>query len=181
MGCRPIHQRSDFPIYIINNQVVVKRIERIPDFQANPDASDQLQKSSPSPSQPPSKNFHRHIIPSTPRDLQPSLSAVPASVTQPTINPSTTTKPSLTSPAGPASFLQSRPSPMSPPQTCNLCPEHPIIVELKDCHYNSQLPNCFKEESGGLSELTQRIQRWVIRVNILWPGCSVGLKKELKR
>ncbi|MBW0482173.1 hypothetical protein O181_021888 [Austropuccinia psidii MF-1] len=129
----------------------------------------------------PSRKFHRHIIPSTPRSLRPSLSTVPSSVPQPTFNPSTTKTPSLTSPASPASFLQSRTSPMSTPQTCNLCPEHSIIVELKDCHYHSQLPSCFKEESVGLSELTQRIQRWVMRVNILWPDCSVGLKKELKR
>ncbi|MBW0510852.1 hypothetical protein O181_050567 [Austropuccinia psidii MF-1] len=86
---------SDFPISRINTAGLVKRIRRItnspPDLDG--EGSDEFdgeevevvnnpvgQESSTFPSQPPAKRFQSCLIPSTPRNLQPTLAAIPTSL-----------------------------------------------------------------------------------------------------
>ncbi|MBW0498613.1 hypothetical protein O181_038328 [Austropuccinia psidii MF-1] len=95
VGGRPIYSSSAVPIYRINTEGVVKRIRRISDFPPNLDAegSDELdgeevqvvnnpvgQKYSTSSSKPPCKRFQSHLIPSNPRNFQPTLAAIPNSL-----------------------------------------------------------------------------------------------------
>ncbi|MBW0482907.1 hypothetical protein O181_022622 [Austropuccinia psidii MF-1] len=66
-------------------------------------------KSSTSPSQPPSKRFQSHLIPSTPRNFQPTLSTIPTSL--PPASPSSShTRPSIIPEVGPSPIQQSRAS-----------------------------------------------------------------------
>ncbi|MBW0566433.1 hypothetical protein O181_106148 [Austropuccinia psidii MF-1] len=95
VGGRPIYSSSAVPISRINTEGVVKKRTRIanspPDLDA--EGSDELDgeevemvndpvchQSSTSPSQPPSKEFRIHLIPSTPRNFQPALSTIPTSL-----------------------------------------------------------------------------------------------------
>ncbi|MBW0504260.1 hypothetical protein O181_043975 [Austropuccinia psidii MF-1] len=92
VGCRPIYSSSEVPISRINTEGLVKWIKQISNCLRDPDAegSDELDvqeaevahnlaghQSSTSPSHPPAKRFQSHIIPSTPRTLQPTLSTIP--------------------------------------------------------------------------------------------------------
>ncbi|MBW0532777.1 hypothetical protein O181_072492 [Austropuccinia psidii MF-1] len=89
VGGRPIYSSSEAPISRINNEAVVKRITRSSDYPPNPDAegSDALDGEevevvpisaghpvNSSPSHPPTKRSQSHIIHSTPRNFQPTLS-----------------------------------------------------------------------------------------------------------
>ncbi|MBW0474699.1 hypothetical protein O181_014414 [Austropuccinia psidii MF-1] len=67
--------------------------------------------SSSSPSQPPFKKFHNHIIPSTPKNFQPVLSSLPSSTPPPSPKPSTSS-PFLALPMKPCPIPQPRTSPI---------------------------------------------------------------------
>ncbi|MBW0496572.1 hypothetical protein O181_036287 [Austropuccinia psidii MF-1] len=68
-------------------------------------------KSSASPSQPGSRIFQIHLLPSNPRNFQPVLSTIPSSIPPPSPNPSTC-RPSLASPVIPSPSPKPRNSPM---------------------------------------------------------------------
>ncbi|MBW0559035.1 hypothetical protein O181_098750 [Austropuccinia psidii MF-1] len=95
VGVRLIYSSSGVPISRINTEGVVKRIRRIADSPPDPDAegSDELDGAefvvvphlvvhqySSSSSQPLANRFQSHVIPSTPRNFQPSLATVPTSL-----------------------------------------------------------------------------------------------------
>ncbi|MBW0466750.1 hypothetical protein O181_006465 [Austropuccinia psidii MF-1] len=125
-GGRPIYSSSEVQISIINSQGVVKRIRDISDSQTNPDSegSDELDgkdvevinplashSSGSSPTKPPSKKFHSHLISSTLRNFQPVLSSVSYSVPPPSPKSFTYT-PILASPIKQSPILHPRPSPV---------------------------------------------------------------------
>ncbi|MBW0493780.1 hypothetical protein O181_033495 [Austropuccinia psidii MF-1] len=104
---RPIYYSSEVPIFRINSQGGVKRRSRISDLPTNPNSegSDELvgeevevvpnsigHQSSASPSKPSFRRFQSEVIPSTPRNFQPVLSAIPSS-----IPPPSTSRPPLVS------------------------------------------------------------------------------------
>ncbi|MBW0463549.1 hypothetical protein O181_003264 [Austropuccinia psidii MF-1] len=121
VGGRPIYSSSEVPISRINTEGIVKRIRQISNSPPDPDAevSDELDGEeaevvsnsaghplNTSPSQPPAKRFQSQIIPSTPRDFQPTLAAIPTSI--PPASPhSSHTRPALN--------LAVRPSPIQQP------------------------------------------------------------------
>ncbi|MBW0499262.1 hypothetical protein O181_038977 [Austropuccinia psidii MF-1] len=110
----------------INTEGIVKRIRQIANSPPNPDAegSDELDaeeveviphsaghQSNSSPSQPPSKRFQSQVIPSTPRNLQPTLATIPNSI--PPASPhSCHTRPALNTAVRPSPTQQSRKSPI---------------------------------------------------------------------
>ncbi|MBW0539333.1 hypothetical protein O181_079048 [Austropuccinia psidii MF-1] len=92
VGDRPIYSSSEVKISRINTEGIVKRIRQISDSPPDPDAegSDELEgeevevvpssaghPSNTSPSQPPAKRLQSQIIPSNPRNFQPTLAAIP--------------------------------------------------------------------------------------------------------
>ncbi|MBW0493918.1 hypothetical protein O181_033633 [Austropuccinia psidii MF-1] len=95
VGGRPIYSSSEVPISRINTEGIVKRIRQIADSPPDPDVegSDELDgeeveviphsaghPSNSSPSQPPAKRFQGQVIPSTPRNFQPTLATIPTSI-----------------------------------------------------------------------------------------------------
>ncbi|MBW0523161.1 hypothetical protein O181_062876 [Austropuccinia psidii MF-1] len=95
VGGRPIYYSSEVPISRINTEGIVKRIRQIADSPPDPDAegSDELDgeeveviphyaghPSNSSPSQPPANRFQSQVIPSTPRNFQPTLAKIPTSI-----------------------------------------------------------------------------------------------------
>ncbi|MBW0515246.1 hypothetical protein O181_054961 [Austropuccinia psidii MF-1] len=125
-GGRPIYSSSQVPISRINNQGVVKRIRKSAYSQTNPDAEESNDfdaeevevidplvghYSSSSPSQPPFKKFHSHIIPSTPKSFQPVPSSLPYSTPPPSPKPSASSL-FLASPMKPCPIPQPRTSPI---------------------------------------------------------------------
>ncbi|MBW0500397.1 hypothetical protein O181_040112 [Austropuccinia psidii MF-1] len=93
-GGKPIYSISEVLISRINTEGVVKRIRRISNSPPDPDAegSDELDgeeaevvnnpvghQYSTTPSQPPAKRFQSRLIPSTPRNFQPTLATIPTS------------------------------------------------------------------------------------------------------
>ncbi|MBW0460651.1 hypothetical protein O181_000366 [Austropuccinia psidii MF-1] len=123
---RPIYSSLEVPISRINTEGVVKRIIRITDSPSDPDAegSDELDgeevevvnnpvghQPSTSPSQPPAKIFQSHLIPSNPRDFQPTLAAIPTSL--PPASPSSShSRPAINIAVRPSPIQQSRASPI---------------------------------------------------------------------
>ncbi|MBW0472628.1 hypothetical protein O181_012343 [Austropuccinia psidii MF-1] len=114
----PIYSISVVPISRVNSQGVVKILRRIfySPTDTNAEDSDELDgeevgvvpnsichQSSASPSLPASRRFQSQVVLSTPRNVQPILSANPSSNPQPSPNPSTSI-PSLVS--------EGRPSPI---------------------------------------------------------------------
>ncbi|MBW0486854.1 hypothetical protein O181_026569 [Austropuccinia psidii MF-1] len=107
IGGRPIYSSSEVPISRINAEGMVKQIRQISNSPPDPDAegSNELDGEAvevvpssaghppiTSPSQPPSKRLQSHIIPSTPRNFQPTLATIPpvspnSSHTRPSFNP----------------------------------------------------------------------------------------------
>ncbi|MBW0528882.1 hypothetical protein O181_068597 [Austropuccinia psidii MF-1] len=107
VGGRPIYSSSEVQISRINTEGRVKQIRKIADSPPDPDAegSDELDgeevevvlnsaghPSNNSPSQPPAKRFQSNIIPSTPRNFQPTLATIPPASpnsphTRPALNP----------------------------------------------------------------------------------------------
>ncbi|MBW0541722.1 hypothetical protein O181_081437 [Austropuccinia psidii MF-1] len=126
VGGSPIYSSSEFPISRINTEGIVKRIGQIADSPPDPDSegSDELDGKevevvsnsaghpfNTSPSQPPSKRFQSQIIPSTPRNLQPTLATVPTYI--PPASPhSSHTTPALNSAVRPSPIQQPRNSPI---------------------------------------------------------------------
>ncbi|MBW0498136.1 hypothetical protein O181_037851 [Austropuccinia psidii MF-1] len=95
VGGRPIYSSSEVPISRINTEGTVKSIRQIADYPPDPDSecSDELdgeeveviphsagQPSNDSPLQPPAKRFQSQVIPSTPRNFQPTLATIPTSI-----------------------------------------------------------------------------------------------------
>ncbi|MBW0491758.1 hypothetical protein O181_031473 [Austropuccinia psidii MF-1] len=125
-GGRPIYSSSEVPIFRINTEGIVKQMRQIPVFPPDPDAegSDELDgeevevvpNSSGHPSNTsPSKNFQSEIIPSTPRDLQPTLPTIPTSI--PPASPhSSHTRPALNPEVRPSNIQHPRNSPIVTPQ-----------------------------------------------------------------
>ncbi|MBW0587530.1 hypothetical protein O181_127245 [Austropuccinia psidii MF-1] len=125
-GGRPIYSSSEVPISRINIEGIVKKIRQIADSPPDPDAegSDELdgeeveaipysagQPSNDSPSQPPSKRFQSQVIPSTPRNFQPTLATISTSI--PPASPhSSHTRPALNQAVRPSPIQQSRNSPV---------------------------------------------------------------------
>ncbi|MBW0566501.1 hypothetical protein O181_106216 [Austropuccinia psidii MF-1] len=109
VGGRETYSSSEVPISRINTEGVVKRIRRIDDSPPDPDAegSDELDASC--------NTFQSHIIPSTPRNFQPTLVTVPISL-PPTSTSSSHAKPALTQAVRPSPIQQSRNSPIITPQ-----------------------------------------------------------------
>ncbi|MBW0471404.1 hypothetical protein O181_011119 [Austropuccinia psidii MF-1] len=130
IGGRPIYSSSAVPISKINTEGVVKRIRQISDSPPDPDAegSDELDgeevevvdstighQSSASPSQPPTKRFQSRLIPSTPRNFQPTLATITISL--PPESPSLShTRPAMIPAVRPSPIKQSRASPIVTPQ-----------------------------------------------------------------
>ncbi|MBW0488992.1 hypothetical protein O181_028707 [Austropuccinia psidii MF-1] len=127
---------SEVPISRIKNQGVVKRIGEISNSPTNPNAegSDELDDeevevvnpsighhSSTSPYQPSSKIFQSKVIPSTPRNFQPTLSIIPSSIPPPSPNTSTS-RPFLASPLSSSPIPKPRQLPIVPPKNNNLWP-----------------------------------------------------------
>ncbi|MBW0506056.1 hypothetical protein O181_045771 [Austropuccinia psidii MF-1] len=130
VGGRPIYSSSEFPIFRINNEGIVKRIRQIANSPPDPDAegSDELygaevevfphsagHQSNSSPSQPPSKRFQSQGIPSTPRNFQPTLATIPTSIPPPSPH-SSHTRPALNPAVRPSPIQQSRNSPIASSQ-----------------------------------------------------------------
>ncbi|MBW0557830.1 hypothetical protein O181_097545 [Austropuccinia psidii MF-1] len=107
VGSRPIYSSSEVPIYRINAEGMVKQIRQTANSPPDPYGAgiDELDgeevevvpnsachPSNTSPSQPPAKRFQSHIIPSTPRNFQPTLATIfpespNSSHTRPAFNP----------------------------------------------------------------------------------------------
>ncbi|MBW0525535.1 hypothetical protein O181_065250 [Austropuccinia psidii MF-1] len=105
-GGRPIYSSSEAPISRINAEGMVKKIRQIADSPPDPDAKGTYELDgedvevvpisachppNTSPSQPPAERFQSHIIPSTPRNFQPTLATIPpaspnSSHTRPSLN-----------------------------------------------------------------------------------------------
>ncbi|MBW0465414.1 hypothetical protein O181_005129 [Austropuccinia psidii MF-1] len=122
VGGRPIYSSSEVPISRINTEGIVKRIRQIDNSPPDPDAegSDELDgeevevvpnsaghPSNNSPSQPPSKRFQSQIIPSTPRNFQPTLATIPFASPH-----SCHTRPALNQAVRPSPIQQPRNSPI---------------------------------------------------------------------
>ncbi|MBW0559811.1 hypothetical protein O181_099526, partial [Austropuccinia psidii MF-1] len=119
VGGTPIYSRT-------NTEGLVKRIRRISNSPPDPDAevSDELDgeeaevvnnlvghQSRTSPSQPPSKRFQSRLIPSTPRNFQPTLAPIPTSL--PHSSPSSShTRPAINPEVRPFPIQQYRASPI---------------------------------------------------------------------
>ncbi|MBW0513881.1 hypothetical protein O181_053596 [Austropuccinia psidii MF-1] len=131
VGGRPIYSSSEDPISRINTEGIVKQIRKIADSPPDPDAegSDELDgeevevvpnsaghPSNTSPSQPPAKSFQSQIIPSTPKNFQPTLSAISTSI--PPASPHSSHTRSALNPAV-------RPSPIQKPRNS------PIVTSQK--------------------------------------------------
>ncbi|MBW0558855.1 hypothetical protein O181_098570 [Austropuccinia psidii MF-1] len=112
---------SAVPISRINTEGVVKIRRRIANSPPDPHAedSDELDgeevevvdnpvghQSSTCPSQPPAKRFQSRLIPSTPRNFQPTLATIPTSPS------SSHTRPAINSAVRPSPIQQSRASPI---------------------------------------------------------------------
>ncbi|MBW0502062.1 hypothetical protein O181_041777 [Austropuccinia psidii MF-1] len=126
VGGRPIYCSSSVLISRINTEGVVKRIRQISDSPPDLDAegSDELEgeevevvnnmvghQSSTSLSQPPAKRFQSRLIPSTPKDFQPTISTIPTSL--PPASPiSSHTRPAMIPAVRPSPIKQSRASPI---------------------------------------------------------------------
>ncbi|MBW0501709.1 hypothetical protein O181_041424 [Austropuccinia psidii MF-1] len=123
VGGRPIYSSSEVPISRINTEGVVRRMRWIFNSPPDPDAegSDESDgeevevvhnsighQSTTSPSHSPTKRFQSHIIPSTPRNFQPTLATLQTSL--PPASPSSST-------ARPALIAEVRPTPI--PQSIN--------------------------------------------------------------
>ncbi|MBW0550361.1 hypothetical protein O181_090076 [Austropuccinia psidii MF-1] len=96
---RPIYSSSEVPVSKINIQGMVKRIRRIANFPSNPDGEgiDELQA------------VDKKVIPSTPKNFQPRLSAVPSSTQPSSPQPSTAIPPALDFPMRKTPAPQPRP------------------------------------------------------------------------
>ncbi|MBW0577946.1 hypothetical protein O181_117661 [Austropuccinia psidii MF-1] len=122
VGVRPVYSSSEVPISRINTEVIVKRIRQISNSPPDQDAegSDELDgeevevipHSSGHPSNSSSsKRFQSQLIPSTPRNFQPTLATIPTSI--PPASPhSSHTRPSLNTAVIPSPIQQSRNSPI---------------------------------------------------------------------
>ncbi|MBW0516542.1 hypothetical protein O181_056257 [Austropuccinia psidii MF-1] len=126
VGGRPIYSSSEVPISRINTEGIVKRIRQISNSPPDPDAegSDELDgeeveviphssghPTNSSPSQPPAKRLQSQVIPSTPRNFQPTLATIPTSI-PPDSPHSSHTRPAFNTAVRPSPIQQSRSSPI---------------------------------------------------------------------
>ncbi|MBW0537153.1 hypothetical protein O181_076868 [Austropuccinia psidii MF-1] len=108
VGGRPIYSSSTVPISRINTEGLVKRIRIIANSPPDPDdeGSDELDSE-----EPPAKRFQSRLFPSTPRNFQPTLAAIPTSL--PHSSPSSShTRPAINPAVRPSPIQQSRASPI---------------------------------------------------------------------
>ncbi|MBW0487886.1 hypothetical protein O181_027601 [Austropuccinia psidii MF-1] len=189
VGGRPIYSSSEVPISRINTAGVVKRIRRIAYSPPDPNAegSDELdgeevevvnpvgQQSSTSPSQPPAKGFQSHLIPSTPRNLQPTLAEIPtylphsspsSSYTRPAINPEVRPSPIQQSRASPiVTSQQLQPEASSSRRREELSPlPFPAsqVFQQRDCwpiQVTREDPNTESENQDAVARLFRRVYR----------------------
>ncbi|MBW0567869.1 hypothetical protein O181_107584 [Austropuccinia psidii MF-1] len=190
VGGRPIYSSSEVPISRINAEGMVKQIRRIADSPPDPDAEgiDELDgeevevvpnsachPSNTSPSQPPAKRFQSHIIPSTPRNFQPTLASIPTSITpaspssshtRPAFNPSVRTSPIQQHRNSPIVTSQQpqpvectsrrreelSPLPFPAPQVFQYRDHCPIQVTRED-------PNMVSENKDSVARLFRRVDR----------------------
>ncbi|MBW0556804.1 hypothetical protein O181_096519 [Austropuccinia psidii MF-1] len=109
-----------------NTEEIVKIIRQIANSLPDPDAEGSYEldgeeveviphssghPSNSSPSQPPAKRFQSQVIPSTPRNLQPTLATIPTSISSASPHASHT-RPALNPAVRPSSIQQSRNSPI---------------------------------------------------------------------
>ncbi|MBW0560083.1 hypothetical protein O181_099798 [Austropuccinia psidii MF-1] len=122
VGGRPIYSSSEVPISRINTEGIVKQIRKIVDSPPDPyaEGSDELDgeevevapNSSGNPSNTsPAKRFQSHIIPSTPRNFQPTVATIPTSIPPESPN-SSHTRPSLNPEVRQSPIQQPRNSPI---------------------------------------------------------------------
>ncbi|MBW0585838.1 hypothetical protein O181_125553, partial [Austropuccinia psidii MF-1] len=171
---------SEVPISRINTEGVVKRIRRIADSPTDPDAegSDELDgegvevvphlvghPSSNSSAQPLANRFQSQVIPSTPRTFQQVLASVPCSAStthaRPSLNPEVRLSPSQ----------KPRNSPITTSQQLQCMASS---SRRRDGLSSLVFPatQVFKQETVGLSELTERIQTRQVKNKKLWPDYS---------
>ncbi|MBW0582670.1 hypothetical protein O181_122385 [Austropuccinia psidii MF-1] len=127
VGDRPIYSSSEVPISRINTEGVVKRIRRIVDSPADPDAegSDELDgeevvvvphsvghTSSTSSSQPLANRFQSPVIPSTPRTFQTLLASIPTTLPPDSPSPSHS-RPAFNQAVRPSAIQKPRNSPIT--------------------------------------------------------------------
>ncbi|MBW0495466.1 hypothetical protein O181_035181 [Austropuccinia psidii MF-1] len=185
VGDRPIYSSSQFPISRINTEGIVKRIRQIANSPPDPDAegSDELygevvegiphssgHLSKSSPSQPPDKRFQSQVIPSTPRNFQPTLSTIPTSIL-PASPHSSHTRPALNPAVRPSPIQQSRNSPIV---IRNLWPM-PVEDEKNFLHFHFLPPKCSSAGIDCLSGLPEKTQIRQVIIRMLWPGHLGGL------
>ncbi|MBW0558842.1 hypothetical protein O181_098557 [Austropuccinia psidii MF-1] len=126
VGGKPIYSSSEVQISRINTEGIVKRIRQISNSPPDPDSegSGQLDgeeveviphsaghPSNISPSQSPAKRFQSKVIPSTPRNFEPTLATITTSI-PPASAHSCHTRPALNPAVRPSPIQKSRSSPI---------------------------------------------------------------------
>ncbi|MBW0540438.1 hypothetical protein O181_080153, partial [Austropuccinia psidii MF-1] len=143
----PRFSSSEVPISRINTEGIVKRIRQIANSPPDPDAAG----SDYSPSQPPSKRFKSQVIPSTPRNFQPTLATISTSIP----------------PASPHSS-HNRPAlnPEVRPSHVQKCRNSPIVnsQQLQPVPSTSRRREEFSPLPFPAAQVFQRRDQWPIRV-----------------
>ncbi|MBW0568930.1 hypothetical protein O181_108645 [Austropuccinia psidii MF-1] len=178
VGGRPIYHSSEVPISRINTEGIVKQIRQISDSPPDPDAegSDELDGEEvevvpnyaghPSNTSP-SKRFQSQIIPSTPRNFQSTLAAIP-----PASPYSSHTRPALNPAVRPSPIQQPRNSPIVTSQQLQpvtstsrrreeLSPSAQVF-QGRDClpiQVTREDPNMASENQDALARLFRRVDR----------------------
>ncbi|MBW0588080.1 hypothetical protein O181_127795 [Austropuccinia psidii MF-1] len=118
-GGRQCYSSSQFSSSRLNTQVLVKRIREISDSPTYLDGEEVEvintlvgHSSGSSPTKPPVKKFHSHIIPSNTKNFPPVVSSLPSSIPPPSPKPSTS-RPFLDSQTKPSPMTQPKPSPIT--------------------------------------------------------------------
>ncbi|MBW0514896.1 hypothetical protein O181_054611 [Austropuccinia psidii MF-1] len=166
VGGRPIYSSSEVPISRINTEGVVKRIRRISDSPADPDAegSDELDgeevevvphsvahTSSTSSSQPLTNRFQSQVLPSTPRTFQPVIAPIPTSLPPASSSPSH---------ARPALNQEVRPSPIQKPRNSLITTSQ----QLQPMASSSRRRDGLSPLPFPAAQVVQRRNRWPIQV-----------------
>ncbi|MBW0546865.1 hypothetical protein O181_086580 [Austropuccinia psidii MF-1] len=183
VGGRPIYSTSEVPISRINTDSIVNRIRRIADSPPDPDAegSNKLDgeevevvphsvghPSRTSSSQPLSNRFHSHIIPSTPRTIQPTLAAIPTSLPPASPSPSHA-RPALNQAVSSSPTQKPRNSPIATSQ------------HLQPMASSSRKIEGFSPFPLPSAKVFQRRDRWPIRVTREDPNAESESQEAVAR
>ncbi|MBW0532320.1 hypothetical protein O181_072035 [Austropuccinia psidii MF-1] len=178
VGGRPIYSSSEVPISRINNEGVVKQMRIIDDSPPNPDAEgcdepdgeevEVIPDSAghpvnSSPSHPPAKRLPSHIIHSTPRNFQPTLSTIPPASPNPYH-----TRPALNQAVRPSPIPHPRNSPM-------VTSQQPQPVASTSKRRKQLSPLLFPAAQ------VLQFQDQQVKIKMLWPGYSGGLTEIVGR